>query len=183
MSFYRQQLEDYLSELEVDAYRVLDIGGDQGSVKDRVKSWRVEQYAILDLPKWDLEDDWSEARLTKHSIFENVDVIFCLEVFEYLLKPVVALKNISKLLTIGGEAYVTFQFIYPHHNELDMDSMRITESGIIRLAKIAGLKIDSIHYRRDKSGLLEQFYLADGMRMSKQYDNHNVTGFIVRFSK
>jgi len=175
MSYYRQQLEQWLSELNVKADTVLDIGGIQGEVKNRVKSWNVINYEVLDLPDWDLDKKWQ--------MYPTASVIFCLEVFEYLINPYQAIKNIESCLRQDGVAYITFAFAYPHHNELEMDSLRYTESGIKRLAESAGLRINNIWYRRDKSGLLKSFYIADGMRMAKQYPNHDVTGFIMEFTK
>lgn len=179
MSFYRQQLEDWLKTLNIKATTVLDIGGEQGNVKDRVASWEVEKYKILDLPFYDLQGNksWDKFNLP------HADVIFCLEVFEYLVEPSLALRRISKLLKPGGKAYITFAFVYPTHNEIEADSLRYTEQGIKLLAERAGLKVQNIVYRIDKSGLLQKFYSADGMRAAKQYEHHNATGFIVELVK
>lgn len=176
MSYYRQQLEQWLSQLDVKADTVLDIGGEQGHVKSRVKSWDVKNYEVLDLPEFDLEE-------TNWGGYKSGDVIFCLEVFEYLIDPLTAIRNLERCMGSGAKAYVTFAFVYPHHNELERDSLRYTESGIKRLAESAGLKIENIWYRTDKSGLLDAFYNSDGMRKSKQYNHHDVTGFIVEFQK
>lgn len=178
MSEYRQQLEDWLKTLDVKADTVYDIGGGQGEVKSRVKSWDVQKYQVMDLPQYDLNQKNAEMWANFQA-----DIIFCLEVFEYLFNPVIAMHNIAVNLKPTGKAYVTFAFVYPHHNELEADSLRYTEPGIKRLAKEVGLKVNNIWYRRDKSGLLKSFYSADGMRASKQYPNHDVTGFIVEFSK
>lgn len=169
MSFYRQQLESFLSELDVKANTVLDIGGAQGNVRGRTKSWDVKEYEVLDLPDFDIETDEEPNR---------ADIIFCLEVFEYLIRPLEALYNIHATLKKGGRAYVTFAFSYPHHNELELDALRYTEPGIRRMAKEVGLEVVNIWYRWDKSGLLKSFYSTDGMRMAKEYPNHDVTGFI-----
>ena len=48
MSNYRDQLESYLKTLDIKADRVLDVGGAALLVKDRVKSWDVEEYKIAD---------------------------------------------------------------------------------------------------------------------------------------
>lgn len=180
MSEYRQQLEDWLKTRSVKADVVYDIGGAQGEVAKRVKSWKVGNYRVLDLPRYDLNESWGWDTVPR----EKADIIFCLEVFEYLIEPVTAMKNIKNSLIVrGGKAYVTFQFVYPHHNELEVDSLRYTEPGIRRLAKRAGLEITNIWYRVDKSGLLNDFYSADGMRRAKQYGHHDATGFIVEFTK
>lgn len=176
MSFYRTQLEVYLKNLNVRADRVLDIGGAQNPIKGRTKTWDVKEYKILDLPEYDVQRYSQAVHLSKTF---QADMIFCLEVFEYLIQPIKALKSIKQLLKRDGVAIITFQFIYPHHEELEADSLRFTETGVKKLCRLVGLKILKIHYRIDKSGLLEAFYSADGMRRSKNYDHHNVTGFIV----
>jgi len=175
VSEYRKQLENWLANLNVKADTVFDVGGKQGEVKSRVKNWEVRDYRVMDLPEFDIQ--------VPQIFKEKADVVFCLEVFEYLISPVPALFNIREMLKDGGEAFVTFAFCYPHHNELEMDALRYTEPGIRRMAKHIGLDIAEIAYRVDNSGLLRAFYAKDGMRMAKQYPNHDVTGFIVRFTK
>lgn len=175
MSWYRQQLEDWLKTLDVEADLVLDIGGKEKPVQGRTKSWHVKEYRILDLPEYDLEKPQPNSNLA--------DLIFCLEVFEYIIDPITAIKNIGNELREGGRAYATFPFVYPHHNQLQWDSLRYTEPGIIRMAERAGLRIEHIVYRTDSSGLLQKFYAADGMRAAKQYSHHDATGFIAEFRK
>lgn len=173
MSFYRQQLEQWLSQLDVKADYVIDVGGAQGYVKDRVKSWDVKKYEVFDLPN-DIQDEQPG---------ENADIVFCLEVFEYLIRPAEALVNIADSLRKGGRAYITFAFIYPHHNELQNEGLRYTHHSILRLADYAGLLVSKMDYRIDPSGKLVDFYNTDGMRVAKEYFNHNVTGFIVEMTK
>lgn len=178
MSYYRDQLEDWLKTLDVKANLVYDVGGKQGNVKGRTKSWDVETYRVLDLPEYDVE------RFTQHRLgYKQADLVFCLEVFEYLIDPAQSMCNIKRLLNKGGRAYVTFAFIYPFHNEVELDSLRYTEGGIRRLAKRIGLEVTNIWYRVDKSGLLQSFYATDGMHPAKGYEHHNATGFIVELTK
>lgn len=174
MSFYRTQLEDWLKNLSVKANTVFDVGGKQGEVKKRVKNWEVKNYKVLDLPEFDIQ--------VPQMFKDKADVVFCLEVFEYLISPVPALFNIREMLKDGGEAFVTFAFIYPRHQELELDSLRYTESGIRRMAKHVGIKVHEIAYRVDRSNLLEAFYATDGMRAAKGI-RHDVTGYIVHFKK
>lgn len=180
MSYYRTQLEDFLKTLYIKADTVFDIGGAQGEIKPRVTVWDVQHYKVLDLPMFNLEWEMSDDLIDQ---CEKADIIFCLEVFEYLINPYQAIQNISSLLKPNGRAYITFAFAYPHHEELELDALRYTEPGIKRLTESAGLKIKSTWYRVDKSGLLQSFYSADGMHPSKNYNHHNVTGFIVEVAK
>lgn len=48
-SSYRIELDKWLSQLDVSADRVLDIGGVQEQMPSRVKSWEVSEYIISDL--------------------------------------------------------------------------------------------------------------------------------------
>lgn len=183
MSEYRNQLERFLSELDVEANTVLDIGGAQNPVEGRTKSWNVREYHILDLPEWDIEEQGPHGFPSWSIVDLDGDIAFCLEVFEYVVNPIQAITNVHRSLRKGGLAYITFPFVYPHHNELERDFLRYTEPGVRRLAEEAGLKITNIWYRTDKSGLLREFYKADGMKMAKEYHNHDVTGFICEMRK
>jgi len=174
MSYYREQLESYLKQIDVNAGIVLDVGGKQKPVKDRTKSWNVSQYEILDLPEHNLDEPFN--------YHTQADFVFCLEVFEYLIIPTTAMKNIANLLKPGGKACVTFPFIYPLHNEVEFDSLRYTKSGIVRLAKYAGLNVEKIMERKTKTNSLVKYYSEDGMRAAKGH-NHSVTGYIVIFKK
>jgi len=188
MSYYRQQLEDWLKTLDVKAGTVLDIGGAQGQVKNRVRSWDVREYAVYDIES-EVENGNARVLIDLDDPFyldnfePRADLIFCLEVFEYLINPLNGLRVIESLLMPSAKAYITFAFVYPHHNELDRDSLRYTEPGIRRLAAAAGLKVSNVLYREDQSGYLEKFYESDGMRAAKQYAHHDATGFIVEFQK
>ena len=174
-SYYRQQLENFLrTQVNVKAETVIDLGGGQKHVKGRTNSWEVKNYHVLDLPEYDVE---------KEIKFDHkADILFCLEVFEYLIIPTMAMKNIYNLLKPGGKAYVSYPLVYPLHNEIELDSLRYTQSGIKRMADYAKLKIDKVNYRYAKTSSLVKFYNEDGMRAVKG-KNHNVTGYIVEFKK
>lgn len=173
-SYYRQQLEDYLKTLDVNAETVFDIGGAQKTIKGRTKSWKVKDLYTYDMPKYDLNEPQVHEK--------KADIVFCLEVFEYLINPIQAMKNIADALKPGGTAIVTFQFVYPLHNEVEFDSLRYTETGVKRLAEKAGLKINKVIKRKAKTGTLVKYFAEDGMRPAKGHD-HGVTGFIVEFKK
>ena len=187
MSWYRNTLEAWLKELNVEAETVLDIGGAQLPVKDRVKLWDVKNYHILDLPDYNLEDFDDEFGEGKNwrNFSNSANLVFCLEVFEYLIDPLRAFNNIREVLKADGRAYISFPLLYPVHNEVEFDSLRYTETGIRRLAREAGLKVNQIWYRKPRSQdyfWLFKFYVADGMRMAKGVD-HQTYGYIVELSK
>lgn len=193
MSYYRVQLEEWLRKIDVQANKVLDIGGSANPVEKRVKSWNVKEYHLLD----------NSLELTYHKTWEHphfpfdiqqadlinvmtekyhhrYELIFCLEVFEYIINPLQAIHNIWSLLEDGGSAYITFPFVYPLHQPVTNDYLRYTKSAVQRLTKIFD-RVD-ITERIDQSGLLTSFYATDGMRMAKG-EKHNTTGFLVTCTK
>ena len=185
MSYYREQLETYLAGLEIKADSVLDVGGASNPVSKRVKEWTVKEYRFLDNgaeeAKVDIDYDmdlnksvWTANGATKF------DKVFCLEVMEYIWNPLQALANLRDMIKDGGTMYITFPFVYPVHNPLEIDYMRYTPNGAVKLLEESGFALLDIVYRRDKSNSLETFYSVDGMRRSKQWpDGHNITGMII----
>lgn len=191
-SYYKQQLNDWKASLEVKADVVFDIGGAQDPIKGKTRSWDVKDYKIVDLPiphvekvrpdiEWDMNDEIDE---NNEGIAPQADLIFCLGVSDYIINPNIFMLNIEKMLSPDGTAWVEFPFVYPIHNPVDDEGCRYSEGCIRRLAKQAGLKIEEIIYKRPKpdNPFLKMFYDADGMRAAKGVD-HNVTGYIVRFTK
>lgn len=213
-SYFREQLEEWLKTIDVKADCVLDVGGAQLPVKDRVRTWEVKEkdYKILDLENphkgekpdivCDLNnvddihtchnnfpDCWNEPEI-KHEvgvIYENsFDVIFCLEVMEYIWNPYRSLKNINWFMRKDGILYISFPFIYPHHNPEGKDYLRYTRWGVEKLLKEAGFEIEEIVTRlASKEGgfILANFFGTDRMRPSKQYQGHNEVGYLVKARK
>lgn len=184
-SSYRKTLDEWLSTLDVKADSVLDVGGSQLSVKNRVRSWDVKHYKIADLPdphegvKPDYEIDLNEPV----SINLNFEVVFCLEVFEYIYDPLTAMDNLSHFMDWDiGKIYATFPSFYPTHNPIEHDSLRYMEGGIRKLAKACDLKITQMIPRRPETNALEQYYAAERLRAAKGYDHHFM-GWIVEFTK
>lgn len=192
-SSYRLELDRWLGQLDVQAERVLDIGGAQLPVKGRTKTWSVKEYLIADLlephvnsPKPDIELDMNFSIEPPNSLYRHLahkfDVVFCLELFDYIFDPISAMRNIGILLAENGVAWVTFPFMYPTHQPIEDDALRYTESGIRKLAEAAGLQVAEVIPRRPETDLLDRFFRAERMRAAKRYD-HGVTGWIVRFQK
>lgn len=172
MSYYREQLEEWLKTIDVKAKKVADVGGKELSVKDRVKSWKVRKYIVYDLPDYDLN---------RSPVYNDCDVVFCLEVFEYVWSPVVAINNLAALTRKGGIIYVSFPFVYCQHNPIEMDYLRYTPRGVEKLCKEAGLTILD-HKLRMGNNMLTKFYELDKMKRAKGID-HNVTGSLITAKK
>lgn len=196
-SFYKQQLNDWKATLDVKADVVFDIGGAQDPIRGMTKSWDVKDYKIIDLAQphvekvhpdieWDMNKSLTPYEDSDFPVdgYKGADLIFMLGVMDYVIEPGIAMRNVYEILKEGGTAWIEFPFVYPIHNPVDDEGCRYSEGCIRRLAKQAGLKIEEIIYKRPKpdNPFLLQFYSADGMRAAKGVD-HNVTGYIVRFSK
>lgn len=182
MSYYRDQLEEWLGQLDIRVDYVLDIGGGANPVEKRLGEWEVRYYRILDnnlegefCPYYeaDLSNSWMGRGI------EPADAVFCLEVFEYVFDPVTAIENIASVTKPGGVAYITFPFVYPWHEPKGRDCLRYTRAGVETLLKIAGFKKWEIDARVDRSGKLEEFFREDGMHPAKG-EAHNVTGWMVK---
>lgn len=187
-SYYKQQLNEWKATLDVKADVVYDIGGAQDPIKGKTNTWDVKEYKIVDLPvphiekvHPDIEQDMNEVW---YSYPEKADLIFCLGVSDYIINPNIFMQNIYNALRGNGTAWVEFPFVYPIHQPIDDEGCRYSEGCIRRLAKQAGLKIEEIIYKRPKpdNPFLTHFYKVDGMRMADGVD-HNVTGYIVRFTR
>lgn len=185
-SSYRLELNKWLSDLDVKAGVVVDIGGSQERVKDRVKSWNVKKYVIADLPephkdspKPDIEVDLNDIYLGDVCI---ADTLFCLEVFDYVWNSLNAMQIISALLRNGGVAWVTFPSIYPLHQPVEDDALRYMPAGIAKLAQAVGLTVEEMIPRHFETNLWDATIRAERMRAAKHQD-HSISGWIVKFKK
>lgn len=186
MSYYREQLESWLKTIDVEADRVLDVGGAANPVKGRTKSWEVGEYKIMDNGleagsydfEWDLNLDPDKNCLPCNTY--EWDIIFCLEVMEYIYNPLQAIKTLS-YLSDHGPVFISFPFVYPVHSPHHKDYLRYTRFGIIKLLEEAGFKILEIKGRVAKDPMkLLQFYKSDGMHIKA---DGNITGYLVKAQK
>ena len=191
-SYYREQLESWLHELNISADSVLDVGGSQLPVSDRVNYWDVNTYHILDLEqphKTKREPDIVCDINTGDyfSIFEKrqsmYDMVFCLEVMEYVYRPNAVLGKIAIMLKKGGSLYITFPTFYPVHEPREQDYLRYTRQGAIKILETAGFIIEQIIPRTMKATSLRQVYSIEKMRAAKGYDGHEDVGYIIHAKK
>ena len=187
-SSYRLELEKWLKGLDVKADRVLDIGGAQNPVKGRTRSWDVKEYLIADLPnphedspQPDIEMDLNTTPLMSDN-FGEYDLIFCLEVSEYIFNPLDAFRRINSLLCSHGTTWITFASFYPMHQPIEDDALRYMPGGIRKLAQVAGLEIVQMIPRRPETGALHQFFSVERLRAAK-HEDHNFLGWIVELRK
>jgi len=178
MSNYRDQLENYLKSLNIKADTVLDVGGKELPIKDRVNGWKVKNYSILDLPEYNLN-------VKNQDYYMEADIVFCLEVMEYIWNPNIALENLYDLLKDDGILYITFQFLYPIHEPNQFDYLRFTKEGSCRLLQNAEFEIKQIIPRVMKPesyDLWRKFLTIESMHSSKFVD-HSELGWIFKAKK
>lgn len=198
MSYYRTQLEDWLKRINVKAERVLDIGGASNPARGRVAKWDVNECVFFDngiedakvdympfdinLPIKEQFDGYSEIDLHKNFRF---DVIFCLEVFEYVWDPVQAMKNIYQLMNKDSVAYISFPAIYPVHNPIDYDYLRYTRNVIEKYLNDNEFDSFVITPRVATVGRqdLASFYSVERMHPVKGSDRPYDIGYLVKARK
>lgn len=194
----RRQLEHWLGQIDVPAgSRVIDIGGAQKPIKGRTKSWGASDYVILDLPKphennldggiqiWgDIQNTDFSDDVENDLKFDLFDIVFCLEVSEYWTRPLDALKNIASFLRKDGLLYISFHFIYPHHEPFFSDCLRYTLPGAEKLLNDAGFGIIGREERwADNGENLLDFYDLEGMKPTKGFFAHGAIGWLITAKK
>lgn len=127
----------------------------------------------------------NESKEIKAGKYRNFDVIFCLEVAEYIWSPIIFHENLWYLLKPNGLAYVSYPTIYPTHNPVEYDYLRYSERAIKKYAELSRLTILSIVPRVASVGNepLSQFYRAENMHPVKNSNLPFHIGYIVEFTK
>jgi len=185
MSYYKDQLNNWLKTIDVKADRVLDVGGASNPVKGRTKSWEVEEYDIADNGLENKDYDTylnlnSNVGVYAGNIYKRkqYDIIFCLEVMEYVYNPYLAIEWL-KSYTKKGILYISFPFIYPIHDPYKNDYLRYTRFGIIKL--LQSFEIEKMIGREAKEpDKLIDFYKSDGMHIKT---DSTITGYLVKAIK
>jgi SAM-dependent methyltransferase len=177
-SFTRIQLEEWLQTLEINAEAVADVSSDQHPVKNRVKSWNVKQCDFLNLPEYDLNQPWG--------LKEIYDIVFCLEIFEYIYNPMQAMTNLYDILKVGGELYISFHFVYPHHSTRYLDYLRYTRWGVDRLLQEANFRSwNSTPRYFKRPWIMGYVYLSEKMRgnNNNRGELHTEQGYLIKAIK
>ena len=207
MSYFRNQLEDWLKKIDVKADRVLDVGGGSKPIEGRTKSWEVKDYRIIDngleeqkvgsMYMFDLNKEGMELTLMQNLGGEKeeekltldlYDMVFCIEVFDYIWNPVQALENINAVMVDGGILYLSVPFIYPHHNPAEYDYLRYTRWGVEKLLKETGFEIlELVPRNANKPSMLFDFWHAEGMHPCKIKPDmnlgHDEIGYCIKAKK
>lgn len=182
MSYYRNQLESWLKTITVDCNSVLDVGGGENPVKTRVKSFNAKKYKIMDNEAQFRPDLFGDINFLIDST-DEFDIVFCLEVFEYVWNPVQAIENLAYFLKDNGVAYISFPTIYPVHNPYGIDYSRYTKFGVEKLLGRV-FKSWEITPRVATTGInyLRDFYSIEGMHPLKDRIVYDI-GYLVKAIK
>ena len=189
----RVQLESWLKTVEVKNGRILDIGGSAGSIKNRLKSFQAKEYLILDNNNEEkLHEKWTQSDIVQDInkilfkfMEEYFDVVFMIEVSEYLTNPSQAFDNIFNMLKKGGKFYFSTHFVYPVHHPIKDDCLRFTKYGVVKLLKEAGFKernIEVIPRYAERPKELLNLYNIERMRVAKE-ENHTEIGHMWEVKK
>ncbi len=194
-SYFRQQLENWLKTIDIIADRVLDVGGGANPIKGRTKTWKVKEYKIFDneLEKAKSKPDYKgdlNIEITLNPIIQKIcwedgffDIIFCLEVMEYIWDPRTAVKNLWLMLKECGILYISFPFIYPIHEPKEYDYLRYTYFGIVKLLESAGFKKWEIWPRIEDGNIkIRDWFASEKMHLAKDF-NHSIIGYLVKAIK
>lgn len=186
-SNYRNALETYLKTLSITAERVLDVGGADNPIQSRVKEWNVQHCEIIDIDE--ATADWQVDMnhiLSPDLDIEPAEIVFCLELMEYIFNPQQALTNLHYFTKPNGTLYITFPFTYPVHEPQDFDYLRYTRNGAIWLLKEAGFNIKRIIPRLMTKEGFEAYHKMmemEKMHPAKYWDHHSELGIIVEAVK
>jgi len=188
----RKQLEEWIKKIPKISGNILDVGGSQFPIQDRVNYEKESQFIILDLEtphevrsEPDIVFDINkmidrDKHIQAYEHLGSFDYVFCLEVSEYLYNPIQALTNMRYFLKLHtGLLYISFHFIYPVHEPYKYDTLRYTPIGVEKILNEAGFEIVDSTQRIANDSYLQAFYANEKMRPSKKWNNHNIVGSLV----
>lgn len=192
MSVYKDQLKKHLATVDIDVDSVLSIGNQEDDRK-YFKSFKCKSFKTLDFDralKPDIVHDMNNPYVfpttedpDDHTDRGSFDLILAIELWEYIWDPMTAHTNIAQLLREGGFYIGSYPFVYPIHNPAENDYLRYTPMAIDQYTRLSGLKIERQIFRRAGNGHLIEFYDGDGLRASKDWANHDITGTIIHARK
>jgi SAM-dependent methyltransferase len=115
--------------LQPETLKVLEISGDRW---ERIESFK--SYKTVSFPDYDS---------CESTLGETFDLIIAEQVFEHLLWPYRAVKNIYKMLNPKGYFLITTPFLIRIHN-FPIDCSRWTETGMKYFLAESGFDLESI---------------------------------------
>lgn len=193
MSKYREQIDAWLKkEVVFTADQVLDVGGGDKQTRSII-AVNCNNYIVMDNDPATKPDILHDLNEFKHgddilNIYQNprADLIFCLNVFEYINRSYNAMANLYTWLSEDGTLVVNFPFLYPIHLPKGIDYSRYTHEWVHWIFherfKFKEIEVTIIQATAG-ANLLRQFYNAEGMHMRKNDDSWLEIGTIVKAVK
>ena len=174
MSKSREQVQGFLKKIDISGKTVLDVGA--GRKKHHAINWLrgdpliyntcdVVKYKDVDF-KCDLDDFGARQFQRQNEKYQcKWDYVFCIEVLEHVLNPILAIHNLSNFTK--EKLFITAPFINPYHDTHDY--LRYTSQWFDSVLPKYGFKDVKITQREATVGreLLDMFYQIEGLRMSK----------------
>lgn len=191
-SQYRIQINDWLRNQSFKADKVLDVGGCEGPIQ---KLTTIEANRIQTL---DFNGDLKPSFVHDLNIFAHpddlfgsernprFDLIFCMNVFEYIHNPYNAVANLYSWLGQGGTLVVNFPFLYPVHNPVGIDYLRYTHEWVEMMLhdrfKFKDVDITILQATTGARDLMN-FYSNEKMHYRKHDESWREIGCIVKAVK
>ncbi len=121
--------ENFFREKSIDifttSHTVLDIGEGlraregTGSTYDKSRAWLLEYITKVDYKVMDPVPDYKPDIVGDiHNIplkDESIDAIFCIAVLEHVKNPILAMKEMYRILKPGGKILIYVPFLYYYH--------------------------------------------------------------------
>lgn len=191
-SLYRCQIEDWLRSQSFTADQVLDIGGGDGKT-NRLAKIEAGRYLVLDNNRESKPDFFHDLNEFAHpsDIFAvertpYFDLIFCMNVMEYIWNPYNAMANIYHWLIPGGTVVMNFPLLYPLHNPIGIDYLRYTHEWVDKIFhqrfKYSQVELYPLQATAGQAALNE-FYSLEKMHRRKHDDSWLELGTIIKARK
>lgn len=121
--------------------RVLEIGAGRNHRRGDFIPSITNAWVFLDLGQKNLPDVRADAlQLPFRS--KEFETVICLEVFEYISNPAMAVLELRRVIKPSGLLILSTPFV--HRQDADTDRLRWTERGLVELFEQAGLEIVSL---------------------------------------
>lgn len=133
----RKQLNLWLNKIDIKG-KVLNVGGYSNPLNS--------EYKILDYMGGDYVYDLNY----EIKGLPQFDTVLCFEVMEFIWNPYQAFQNLHRFLKDNGTLYISFHFLFPHHDPRDKDYLRYTLTGIKKLMEETGFEALEIIPRKAK---------------------------------
>ncbi len=119
---------EFIESLDTDTLDTLEISG------NTLEHIKFKSYTKFDYPEYDI---------CKDCLDDRFDLIMADQVFEHLLWPYRAGKNVYTMLNEGGCFIISTPFLVRIHND-PIDCSRWTETGLKYLLAECGFELDKI---------------------------------------